>query len=172
MANDDMEELENARYGLSFDVAKSMRYHAYRRKFFDNLDKLTKILVIGTGGATFISLIAEPASPIAKWFALVVAVLTAIDIIIGFSQIARLHDKLYRDFGALARTIARTTQVDERQIAEWSERRLEIETEEPGVLDWLERCCSREEAEARGDAVNDAWKLPPWKRRLSNVIPS
>ena len=30
-------DLENRHYGISFDVAKSMRYHAYRRSFFDKL---------------------------------------------------------------------------------------------------------------------------------------
>ncbi len=165
------EDWENVGYGLSFGVAKSIRYHAYRRKFFDAADKVTKVLVIGTGGATFVSLSSEPTSPNAKWLALVVAGLTAFDIIVGFSQIARLHDKLYRDFASLARSIAKSSSPNQEQIMEWQERRLEIETEEPGVLDWLERRCSKEEAEARGDEVRAAWVLPGWKRCLSNLLP-
>ncbi len=163
-------DLENRHYGISFDVAKSMRYHAYRRSFFDKLDKAVKIACVGTGGATFLLLASSQETWWAKVCALLVASLTAFDIIIGFGNAARAHDKLYRDFTLLAREIARTTGLNETKLAEWAERRLEIETEEPGTMDWLERECSREEAVARGAQVNEAWNLPGWKVRLSQLV--
>ncbi len=164
-------DLENRQYGISFDVAKSMRYHAYRRSFFDKLDKAVKIASIGTGGATFLILASGQETWWAKVCALFVASLTAFDIIIGFGNAARAHDKLYRDFTLLAREIARTTELSEAKLAEWAERRLEIEMKEPGTMDWLERECSREEAVARGALVNEAWNLPGWKVRLSQFVP-
>ncbi len=164
-------DLRERRYGLSFDVAKSMRYHAYRRRFFDKLDKIVKIITVGTGGATFLLLVSAQDTWSAKTCALVLAILTAFDVIIGFSNAARVHDKLYRDFALLARDIAKATQPGETDLAEWSGRRLEIETEEPGTLDWLERRCAREEAEARGAEVNEAWRLPAWKVLLSQFVP-
>ncbi len=167
---DTASDLEARTYGISFDVAKSMRYHAYRRSFFDNLDRLAKLLIIGTGGATFL-LVTNQASGWAKACSLAIAVLTAFDIIVGFSKSARVHDKLYRDFALLAREIAKAVDLSETKLAEWAERRLEIETEEPGTKDWLERRCSREEAEARGAEVNDAWRLSGWQLRLSQFLP-
>ena len=164
-------DLENRQYHISFDVAKSMRYHAYRRSFFDRLDKLVKVASIGTGGATFLFLASSQETWWATVCALLVTSLTAFDTIIGFGNVARAHDKLYRDFTLLAREIARTTELSEAKLAEWAERRLEIEMEEPGTMDWLERVCSREEAVARGAEVNDAWNLPRWKVRLSQFVP-
>lgn len=164
-------DLREKRYGLGFDVAKSMRYHAYRRGFFDKLDKAIKIITVGTGGATFLILVSGQDTHWAKACALVLSILTAFDVIIGFSNAARVHDKLYRDFALLARDIAKATQLTEADIAEWTEHRLEIKTEEPGTLDWLERRCAREAAEARGAEVDDAWRLPAWKVALSNSVP-
>lgn len=163
-------DLENRQYGISFDVAKSMRYHAYRRSFFDKLDKAVKIAAIGTGSATFLLLATGQETWWAKVCALFVASLTAFDIIIGFGNAARVHDKLYRDFTLLAREIARTTELSEAKVADWAERRLEIEMEEPGTMDWLERRCSREEAVARNAPVDKAWCLPGWKIRLSQLV--
>lgn len=168
---DSISELEERRYGLSFDVAKSMRYHAYRRSFFDRLDKLTKILVLGTGGTTFFLLATQDPSWWARWVYLVLAVLTATDIIFGFSNNARTHDKLYRDFAILAREIAGTVDLSNVILAVWAARRLEIEGDEPGIMDWLERRCCKEEAEARGAEVNSAWRLPGWKVKLSQFLP-
>ena len=163
-------ELENRQYHISFDVAKSMRYHAYRRRFYTKLDKAVKIASIGTGGATFLFLVASQETWWARLCALLVALLAAFDIIVGFSNAARIHDKLYRDFTLLAREIAKTTEMSEAKLAEWDEQRLEIEMEEPGTMDWLERRCSREEAMARGAEVNEAWRLPWWKLRLSQFV--
>ena len=168
---DSSSELAERRFGSSFDIAKSMRYHAYRRSFFDKLDKFTKILVLGTGGATFLLLTAQEPSWWARWLSLVLAVLTATDIIFGFSNNARIHDKLYRDFALLARGIAGTVELSNVILAVWAARRLEIEGEEPGIMGWLERRCCKEEAEARGAEVDSAWRLPGWKVKLSQFFP-
>ena len=164
-------DLRQKQKDLSFDIAKSMRYHAYRRGFYNRLDKLVKLLTISTGGATFLLLNGSNDTGWAKGLSLFLALLTAFDIIVGFSNGARLHDKLYRDFSLLGRSIARMTEPSETKVAEWTERRLEIETEEPGTMDWLERCCAREEAEARGDPPDPAWLLPTWKVKLSQFFP-
>lgn len=165
-------DLKGQQYATSFDVAKSMRYHTYRRHFFDGLDKVTKILTVATGGATFLVLVSTTGTSWAKALSLFLAGLTAFDVIFGFSNSARLHDKLYRDFASLARDIVSVSKPSAEDVAKWSGRRLEIETEEPTVYDWLERRCCREEAEARGAPVDQAWILPLWKIRLSQFVPS
>jgi hypothetical protein len=51
-----MTELERERWGIDFDVSKSMRYHAYRRSYWDSLDHWTKILVLISGTAVLASI--------------------------------------------------------------------------------------------------------------------
>ena len=41
------------------------------------------------------------------------------------------------------------------QTASWRARRLALETEEPGVWEWLNRRCYREEGKARGVAKDE-----------------
>ena len=55
------------------------------------------------------------------------------------------------------RKILRSDAATHSQLAEW--RRLEIEMDEPGVIDWLERRCAAEEAAARGAEMRPEWKL-------------
>ncbi len=160
------EVLSTAVYKLGFGVSKSLRYHAYRRSFWSYWDRITKILTIVTGAATFI--VAYGESP--KWTiwpASLVAILSACDIVIGFSTNARDHDKLYRDFSALAQAIALQPNPTENDLARWLAERLRIEADEPTTIDLLERRCSAEEARARGTEVLQEWDLTACEIRVS-----
>ena len=161
-----MNDPERQRWDIDFDVAKSIRYHAYRRSFWEGVDRISKILTVVSGTAVFVSIIGEN-NPAATWFALLVAVASALDVVFGFSNLAKRHDGLYRDFSLLAQRIAETGEPNLEGILQWRRRRLEIEMNEPGVIDWLERRCSAEEAQARGAVIDPAWRLSPWQIRLS-----
>jgi hypothetical protein len=163
-----MDDLERQRWDIDFDVAKSIRYHAYRRSFWEGIDRFSKIATVVSGAAVFVSIIGDN-TELAKWCALFVAVMSALDVVIGFSNFAKLHDKLYRDFSLLAQRIAEVASPHEIHIIDWRRRRLEIEMDEPGIIDWLERRCAAEEARARGVMVRKEWMLPAWKIRLSQI---
>jgi energy-coupling factor transporter transmembrane protein EcfT len=96
-----MSDLEQQRFGIDFDVAKSIRYHAYRRSFWDAADNTSKILTVVSGMAVLVSIIGSN-NPVAIGFAFVVAVTGAMDVVLGFSARARTHDGLYRAFSRLA----------------------------------------------------------------------
>jgi hypothetical protein len=157
-----MDELQKQRWRIDFDVSKSIRYHAYRRSFWEAWDSAAKMLTIVSGTAVLISIIGDN-TDLARWFAFTVAVVSAMDLVLGFSNRAKRHDGLYRGFSLLAQGIAETNSPSEADIRQWRRRRLEIEMDEPGVLDWLERRCSAEEAVARGVEIRPEWKLPRWK---------
>jgi hypothetical protein len=162
------DELLDAKWGIDFGVAKSIRYHAYRRSFWEALDNWTKALVLISGTAVLVSVIGQN-GPVAKVFAFLVATVSAADIILGFSARVRLHDSLYRAFCRLGHDISENLHPTVEDVAKWRSRRLEIEMDEPGTLDWLERRCSAEEARARGLEVNERWILPGWKIWLSQL---
>lgn len=164
-----MDEIALQRSDLDFAVAKSIRYHAYRRSFWDNIDTIAKILTIVSGTAVLVSIVGYKGYA-ATILAFTVAITGALDVVLRFSQKARRHDSLYRAFSRLAQDLTTVTEVTGRDIAEWRRRRLEIEMDEPSVLDLLERRCSAEEARARGLPVNDAWKLDGWQTLLSQFI--
>lgn len=101
--------------------------------------------------------------------AIVVATTSAADLVLGFSERARVHVGLYRDFSLLAQDITSNTKPDENMLIGWKKRRLEIEMNEPFVLDLLERRCAAEESISRGCKVSDVWKLKGWQIILSQV---
>ena len=155
-----------ARNDLDFDVAKSMRYHSYRRAFWDSVDNASKILTIISGTAVLVTLVGKaPVWP--EVLAVVVAVASACDVVLGFSIQARAHDGLYRSFSRLAQELSEHESPTEQQIFAWRKQRIEIEMDEPTVMDLRERRCAGEEARARGLEVNQAWQLSSWQIILS-----
>lgn len=161
-----MDDLERQLWNIDFDVAKSIRYHAYRRSFWDTVDNGSKILTVISGTAVLISIIGS-SHGFATGFAFVVAFASAMDVVLGFSNRARTHDGLYRAFSRLAQDISENSSPTEANINQWRRRRLEIEMDEPGVIDWLERRCSAEEAVARGVEIRPEWRLKSWQILLS-----
>jgi hypothetical protein len=107
---------------------------------------------------------------VATIFAAIVALTSAMDVVLGFSKRARSHDGLYRAFSRLAQDISESGVLTESDINKWRRRRLEIEMDEPGVIDWLERRCSAEEAAARGAEIRSEWILKPWQVILSQFV--
>jgi hypothetical protein len=158
MTDTDPELSHQTVWDLDFEVGKSIRYHAYRRGFWERLDNLAKILTAASGTAVLVSLVGDKTTA-ATVFAALVTAFSIGDVVFGFSDKARRHDALYRDFGLLAQKIVDLRSPTEEEIRPLRRRRLEIEMDEPGILDWLERRCAAEECKARGCEVKEAWHL-------------
>jgi hypothetical protein len=160
------EEVDKAVWDLDFEVSKSVRYHAYRRSFWERLDYGAKMLTTVSGTAVLVSIIGDN-SMLAKAFAIMVTGASIGDIVFGFSTKARRHDTLYREFSLLAQKMVSSPPSSEDDLRQLRRRRLEIEMEEPGVSDWLERRCAAEECKARGCELRDAWHLSAWQMAFS-----
>jgi len=150
-----------------------MRYHAYRRSFWQALDAWTKVITVMSGTAALVSFLAHWAV-LSEIFAFAVAGFGGLDVILGFSKRADDHDELYRAFCKLRADIVDNLSPSAADIVSWKRRRLEIEMDEPGVLDLLERRCSGEEAKSRGLELRPLWKLSRWQvvRSQWAIIPS
>jgi len=161
--------VDDAVWKLDFSTSKSMRYHAYRRAFFDRIDHLNNVLVLSCGIGVAFALGAHRPD-IEAVFAFTLAGLAIFDIVLRWSHRARTHDMLYREFSSLARAIASEQEPSARTLAVWKTRRLEIETEEPGTMDWLEKICACEEALARDVKPHPSSQLNWVKRALCQYL--
>jgi hypothetical protein len=160
--------IEDERWDLDFTVSKSLRYHSYRRAFWDTIDRWSKIVTIVSGTSVLVSIVGDH-SVWAFGLAIVVAIASAADVVIGFSKSARDHDMLYRAFSHLAQDMAGTENLTQKDIYSWRRRLLEIEMDEPFIVDLLERRCAAEEARARGAELRDEWKLTRWQVLTSQL---
>ena len=146
-----------------------MRYHLCRRSFWDTCNRLNKILGALSGSAVVVGITAGWAS-LTTISALVVAVFSIFDLVFDFSERARKADDLHRQWSLLAQDIILERTPTPERFAELRQRRLRIEMEEGPTLNLLERRCSYDEAKARGDKIDDAWKLTRIERRFAQFI--
>jgi hypothetical protein len=156
-------------HDLDFDVAKSMRYHHCRRRYWDTWNRANKIAGVLSGSAVVVGIIGD-----IHWLTvlsgLVVALISVLDLVLDFSERAREADGMFRHWSALAQDIAVMSEPTRQLLAQLRQQRLKIEMEEGPPLDLLERRCSRDEALARGLPVNAAWELKKWERRFAQHI--
>lgn len=138
------------RSDLLFGVRRSIRYHTHRRRFFDAIDKLAKILTIIAGSGTFASALAIHRD----WtlvFASLVALFSAVDLIVACAERARVHSDLARRFADLEAKIVRHKQSDRDELNEFIAERLMIESDEPPIMRVLDCQCHNELCKAMGE---------------------
>ena len=121
------------------------------------------------GSAAFVAILGDNAE-IAMGLALALAFGTALDLVFGFSPMARRHDDLYRRFSDLAADITTSSSPSEEEIRRWRERRLLIEKDEPTQIDALNVRCHNEEAEARGLGKEDTYYIRWYQVALSQLF--
>lgn len=145
---------------LKFGVEKSLRYHQRRRAHYEGLHSKLMLGVILSGSAAFGGLL-KP-----EFLGLFGAALGALDLVFSFSIKAREHDFLYRRFSELLKEIVakRAPTVDDH--AQWIQRRLDIEADEPPVYWALEASCDNEMTLALGRGAQGLVKLGFWQRLL------
>lgn len=94
--------------------------------------------------------------------------LSAINLVLGSSQRARLHFDLARQFVEIEKAMMKT-EPSEENIAEFTDKRLTIEMDEPPVLRVLDALCYNEQLRAmnypKSEMVNIGWfqrKMAPF----------
>lgn len=156
---------------LRTDLSRSVRYHSARVKHYDGLDSWAKLmeLAFGSGGA-FMGLIGK--DPIvAGWLGASVFMVAASTLIFRTSQKARLHGDLGRRYIQLLRDLEiESTTVDQEKWRRFRARRLEIEAEEPPVLQVLDSICHNQEARAQGSDHGQFVKVSAIQSTFANWI--
>lgn len=143
-----------SRHDLLFGVRRSVRYHDRRVAFYERIHNVILLAALVLGSASIAAFAADFAQGWDQWLKLapaaLVSVLASIDLVVGTSAKARLHDRLKRDFINLETEMESHWGDSEEQVAQWTSRRLRIEADEPPVLRMLDTLCHNELVHAMG----------------------
>ncbi len=154
---------------LVFAAKRSIRYHNHRRHFFDRFDKFVKILSLVTGSGAFAAAVATH-HDLAIAFSALVALLSAINLVVGPAQAARLHEELAKRFAKLEHDIKRAGQLSSDQLNAFIAERLMIESDEPPPLRVLDTICHNELCRALGYEDCEFIKVDPVQSFFANFI--
>lgn len=148
-ASDSAEALADRFDQTSFTVNVSLRYHAKRRHWYQALHNAANACSVISAMAVFVAISGEFPT-VAKWAAIIPALLTAGDLVYGFSRRADEHRRLYERFSELAQDVAGVAVPTEADVRRVMIARLRIEADEPAAIDTLNVICHNAEAESRG----------------------
>jgi len=163
----DNEQTES--HNLLFGVRRSIRYHHRRCRFFDGFDKFVKVISVLFGSAAFAAATAQH-SVIIMVCAGLVAVFSAINLVVGPAQAARLHEELARKFAKLEYDIVRANNLTRDQLNQFQAERLMIETEEPPPLRVLDTICHNELCEALGYDRCEFYKVGFFQSLFAHIV--
>lgn len=165
-------KLSDEQYGLLFDVRRSIRYHEYRRNFYQQLHKVTNLLTILMAGAVLVDLAKK--GDVAFWLigvSTIAALFSALDMVIGYANQANLHSQLRGRFADLEIAMV-TGSNDENVWLEYQRQRLLIEKDEPAIYMALDLLCRNELLIAEGfnqkTKPENFFRLNAWHRLTRN----
>jgi hypothetical protein len=147
-------------YRLEFGVARSLRYTAKRRAFFEKCNQIVRAIIAIAGAGTVATVFHEKSNA-PLFFGAVVGFTAAIDLVFEFSKRTMTYDHLYRCYADLGIEIAKTDRTEENYRLLLI-KRLQIEKDEPTSLDVLNVVCSNDELEARGH--DHRYKVRFWQK--------
>ncbi|MEQ1656774.1 MAG: hypothetical protein ABL960_13850 [Nitrospira sp.] len=163
------EDLKSDQYALLFGTRRSVRYHMRRCRFFDQFHSFTNAIGVIAGSSAIFSAL-QDYPYIAACSAALVAVASAIDLVVGTGAMARLHNDLAKKFIHLEKEIVLAGEPTEGSLRKFTACRLEIEAEEPPILRTLDRLCHNEMLRAEGHSSNKIVRVPWLQKRLAHFV--
>lgn len=144
------DELWQDRYNLFFAIRRSIDYHSRRQQFFDRLHTYTSGVTVVLSSATIYAIFKE--SSVGILIAGVVTVLTAIDLVVGYTRKSCLHNYLARKFIDLHKKLIAINpkEFTDENLRELTLERLNLEAEEPPKKRILDSICHNDLLRADG----------------------
>ncbi|MYB88396.1 MAG: hypothetical protein F4X93_00290 [Proteobacteria bacterium] len=141
MENSDKQKANQ--YNLLFAVRRSVRYHTKRQQFFERLELFSNVVVLILG--SLVAFLARyEIDLLVPLLALFIALITAINVAVGYSRRARIYNALARRFIELEKKIVRTGVLTESDYKAFTTERLTIEADEPPINRSLDLKCHNE----------------------------
>lgn len=162
-------------HALLFDVRRSVRYHNRRRRFYTVLHKWQVFLSLLLASTTMMAFAGAIGDGWPLWIkislATLVSVLAVLDLVFGSVDKTWLHADLERQFIELERQLeaARDNPTAEL-IAQVTDRRLDIERQEPPVLRVLDTLCHNELVRAMGYEAEQQVRVGFWQRLFADFF--
>ena len=151
------------RYTLDFALSRLIRYNGKRQRFFDRLHGLTSFVNAAAGTSAFVAVLSRwPA--LAAWLTGVIALVSAADSTVGFSERARKHGELRSRYFNLYCELVRIPP-EKFNEDKFREKRLRIESDGPPPMRVLDVICRNEECTARGFPDTEIVRIS-WFRSL------
>jgi hypothetical protein len=152
--------MSDGRWELLFDARRSARYHDRRRAHFERLHRVTNVTTILLAGVVLME-IGGAGSPLwVRILAVAGALLGAMDLVVGFSRRVATHLNFKRRFIELEQELIAGSAVDAV-----TQKRLNIEAEEPPIYRALDLLCRNELCLALGLDHLGAFVDIPWYMR-------
>lgn len=167
--NPDQEKLADQQHSLLFCIRRSARYHLRRRRFFELWHAATNLVGVVSGSSAVVA-VEKDVPTIAALLAVLVAVASAFDLVIGTAERARQHSDLAARFILLEKEIVLAGEPTEANLRTHTAKRLDIEAEEPPILRTLDRLCHNELCRAMGEPPESFKKIPLHQRLLAQIV--
>ena len=158
-----MPDLESDHFNLLFGVRRSVRYHSRRQMFFDRCHKVTSGINVIFGSAALMTILANWPKETTGVAALMVALFSTIDLVVGHSLRARDHQDLYRRYIELENDLV-SKPLDAELVTQGTTRRLSLEAEEPPVKRILDVICHNDLARSMGCDSSEMWRVKWYQR--------
>jgi hypothetical protein len=137
---------------LKWGVERSIRYHMRREGYFGVLHRITGFVGVLSSTAAVTSFLKEWDS-FGIAFGLLVALISGLDLVLGFAKMERTHYELRRRFYDLLGTMQ--TVVTAEAFVNATRERFNIEKDEPPVFRALDIACHNELMRAQGKLKSD-----------------
>jgi len=171
-----MEISASAYHGLLWGVRRSIRYHERRRSVFERFNLATNAVALIFGSATILAVFAEVAKLAdSKWWtispAAFVTLMSSLNLVIGTVQKAQRHHDLARRFIELEQELVQSDPSDLQSVRRLQAKRLEIEADEPPILQIVDILSHNELMRAGGydpeSYPKDYYKVGFWRTLFS-----
>jgi hypothetical protein len=159
------------RENIRFNVLRNALYHTARRRTFERWNRLFSFLVVVLGTAAAADAFA--AFDVNQlWIGLAVAVIGALQLVLDFGGLARLHMTLQRDYYLLLADIEAKPEASARQCADWQGRMIRITADEPPLLRAIDAKAYNDALDATSvDASPERLHIPLLHRLLGGLVP-
>ncbi len=152
---------------LDFTIHTNIVYHNRRRKFFDTMHTVASfIIVLASSGAvlTLLQSTEDPNPMVTATLALLVTIVSSLDLVIGTARKARVHEMLFRSYTDLHTRQLKIPSPTEKNYLEINTDLLQIGKDEPPENRTLLFISFNEVCVATGR--DDGVVAIPWWQRL------
>lgn len=175
--------MSDPRFKAEYGISRLIRYNGKRQRFFDGLHRIVLFTNAVLGSSAFVTVVSNK-TVVAAWLTAIVAIASALDNVIGFSERARKHsEQRIRYYDLYCELV--TTSPEQYNVGEFLEKRLRIDRDSPPPRKVLDIISRNEEDVARGypheETIHVAWPryilrhfidLPPKQWRTESEVNS
>ena len=155
---------------LLFGVRRSIRYHKHRVIFFDTVNRLAALFLAISGAATFIAILTKAPQFVSLALAIVVVVVSFLDLAVNTAYRARVYSGLTKRFYLLEQAILAEDNITRDALNQLKLVRLDIESSEPSTLKVLDSICHNEQLRAMGYDKEHFVEISWFQRLMANVM--